>query len=694
MNGVNHTEEQLLKKISEVIDANLHNEQFGVNEIAAHLRMSRTTLHRKVKTIFNISVTELIRETRLKRARELLLQKAGTISEIAYNVGFGSVSYFTKCFHDYYGYPPGEAEKRVDTENRNIEKKPTTNQSKPGRKKILAGSLILVVLLTALVLFHLKPFKAQTLPKTIAVLPFINDSKDDETTTILNGLLEGIIQDLSDIEDLTCIKSRTSVEQYRNNNTKSIKQIGKELNVAYLVEGSGQLVDDHIKIHVQLIEAKADKHLRSKNYERKIDDVFDLQNEIAFLVAEEIGAIITPEEKEKIEVKPTKSILAYKELQKARNITYTDNPEYNNLGMLEKEKFIRKAIILDSAYSDAYVDLGWHLYSQGKTNDTILQLANRALNFDHKNSNAFYLKGCYLLFISYNPDEAEEAFRKTTWANTHHSFAYENLGNIMFYKADYAQMVKYKLKAITLERGPARVNYLPYFCFQLYSLGFFNEGLKFSEELIENEVDSTIYYLGLEAENMNSGNYIAAYENCLKSRRPENLADWWCRANVLCYLNDFKETLNIVDALDKKGGPDIMFFKKNGQIIPNHYVGFTYLKNGLKEKAAFHFNGVINEQQKIIRENKGKARGYAYYTLICTYSAMGDKVKAVETMKKMLEHKDEIPVSPVTMLEFRNHPMCEIIKDTPEHHEILKIAEERFQPVKSEIEGYLRDAGY
>jgi hypothetical protein len=73
---------------------------------------------------------------------------------------------------------------------------------------------------------------------------------------------------------------------------------------------------------------------------------------------------------------------------------------------------------------------------------------------------------------------------------------------------------------------------------------------------------------------------------------------------------------------------------------------------------------------------------------------MGDKAKAVDTMKKMLEHKDEIPISQVTMLEFRNHPMCEIIKDTPEHREILKIAEERFQPVKREIEGFLRDAGY
>ena len=112
MESISSNEQQFIKRLTDIIDANLHNEQFGVNELAHELGMSRTTLHRKLKTVVKKSVTEFIREFRLKRANELLLQKAGTISEIDYRVGFGSVPYFTKCFHDYYGYPPGEAEKR------------------------------------------------------------------------------------------------------------------------------------------------------------------------------------------------------------------------------------------------------------------------------------------------------------------------------------------------------------------------------------------------------------------------------------------------------------------------------------------------------------------------------------------------------------------------------------------------------
>jgi hypothetical protein len=496
--------------------------------------------------------------------------------------------------------------------------------------------------------------------------------------------MDGILDRLSKINDLH-VKSRNSSEQYRNVKNKSVKQIAKELKVTYIVEGSGQKLGNKIKLHIQLIDANSDIHLWSKSYDRNWKDIFEIETEIAISVADSINVHISPEEKERINRNPTKSIQAYNLLQRAL-VMYSDNPERNKIFKLEAEELTRKAITLDSTYSEAYVQLGWNLYGQGKTNDTILHLANRALHFDHKNSNAFYLKGCYLLYITYNTDEAEDAFRKTIWANTNHSFGYENLGNVMFIKGDYARLVENKLKAIKLESGASRAGYLYYFSFQLFSLGFFKEGLKFSEEIIKEYNDSSFYYLGLEAKNMNSANYKAAYEYCLKSGRPDNLDDWWCRANVLCYLKDFKEILHIVDSLEKNGGQNVKFFKKDGQIIPNIYVGYTYLKNGLKDKAAFHFNGVIKEQEKIIKENKGKGRGYAYYTLVCTYSAMGDKAKAVENMKKMLEYKNEIPISPVTMLEFRNHPMCEAIKGTPEQKEILKIAQERFEPVRKDIE--------
>ena len=89
-------DQQFIDKLIQVVDDNLHDENFGVSELAKLLGMSRATLHRKVKSVSKKSVSEYIREARLKRAYELLKNKSGTVAEIAFSVGFSSAAYFTK----------------------------------------------------------------------------------------------------------------------------------------------------------------------------------------------------------------------------------------------------------------------------------------------------------------------------------------------------------------------------------------------------------------------------------------------------------------------------------------------------------------------------------------------------------------------------------------------------------------------
>mgnify|MGYP001827765312 FL=1 len=95
--------------------------------------------------------------------------------------------------------------------------------------------------------------------KSIAVLPFKNDSNDSTNIYLINGLMESLLNNLQAIEDLRVI-SRTSVEKYRHD-TKSTPEIGRELNVNYLVEGSGQKIGNQILLSIQLIDANRDKHL-------------------------------------------------------------------------------------------------------------------------------------------------------------------------------------------------------------------------------------------------------------------------------------------------------------------------------------------------------------------------------------------------------------------------------------------------
>ena len=105
-------EDDFLKQLTQVIEQNLSDEQFGVSELAGEIGMSRSNLLRKVKKQSGQSVSQFIRQVRLQHGMKILKQSSHTVSEVAYQVGFNSTSYFIKCFREYYGYPPGEAANR------------------------------------------------------------------------------------------------------------------------------------------------------------------------------------------------------------------------------------------------------------------------------------------------------------------------------------------------------------------------------------------------------------------------------------------------------------------------------------------------------------------------------------------------------------------------------------------------------
>lgn len=103
--------EKFAERLNAISESRLADHRFGVSALAREMEMSRSSLHRKVKEIFNESASQFIRNKRLNRARQLLLNKKTSVTETASLCGFHSVTYFDKCFHDYYGYPPGKTGK-------------------------------------------------------------------------------------------------------------------------------------------------------------------------------------------------------------------------------------------------------------------------------------------------------------------------------------------------------------------------------------------------------------------------------------------------------------------------------------------------------------------------------------------------------------------------------------------------------
>jgi TolB-like protein/AraC-like DNA-binding protein len=272
-------DKSFLEKITEIINENISDEQFGVSELAQKVGMSRSNLLRKVKSLTGKSVSQYIRLVRLERSIELLKDADLNISEIGFRVGFGSSSYFIKCFHEEYGYPPGEFEINNKTEIESDFELPTQQEPTEAIQNkspfYWIGGIIITIVLIAFVWLNPNLLSRNDSDKSIAVLPFINDSSDSTNIHIINGLLESVLNNLQKIEDLRVV-SRTSVEKYRNQ-PKNISEIAKELDVTYIVEGSGQKIDNQILLNIQLIEAQTDRHLWANQYKNEVADIFTLQ---------------------------------------------------------------------------------------------------------------------------------------------------------------------------------------------------------------------------------------------------------------------------------------------------------------------------------------------------------------------------------------------------------------------------------
>src|SRR6476660_7583455 len=146
--------------------------------------------------------------------------------------------------------------------------------------------------------------------KSIAVLPFSNLSKEQENAFFADGVQDEIVTDLAKVADLKVI-SRTSVMPYKSGMARNVRQIGQQLGVAHVVEGSVQRAGNRVRINAQLVDARTDRHLWAQTYDRDLADVFAIQSEIAKTIADQLQAKLSLSEKNAIERPPTTDISAF-----------------------------------------------------------------------------------------------------------------------------------------------------------------------------------------------------------------------------------------------------------------------------------------------------------------------------------------------------------------------------------------------
>jgi TolB-like protein/class 3 adenylate cyclase len=172
------------------------------------------------------------------------------------------------------------------------------------------AALVLIVAGIAMVSRYRVQSTLSAPEKSIAVLPLTNLSEDKENAYFADGIQDELLSNLSKIKDLKVI-SRTSVMQYKSGITRNLKEIAQQLGVSNVVEGSVRRSGNHIRVSVQLIDALTGRHIWVQNYDRTLADSLALQGELATEIAAGVGATLSPQEKARVEAKPTNNPAAY-----------------------------------------------------------------------------------------------------------------------------------------------------------------------------------------------------------------------------------------------------------------------------------------------------------------------------------------------------------------------------------------------
>jgi TolB-like protein/AraC-like DNA-binding protein len=459
-------DQTFIKKLTEIVLANIRDENFGVEKLAEMAGFSHASLHRKIKAITHQDISRFIREVRLRRAMEMLQKNEGTVAEISFRVGFGSATYFNRCFHEYFGYPPGEARRKmssamgqingketiaepvVSTENKQNEQFASPRKIPNSSKKIIIISGILAAFLLLFVLYFFLVQRSATgnrneiQEKSIVVLPFRNLSNDRENQYFADGIMEDILNHLFRVGEIKVV-SRTTAEHFRENPMTS-PEIAKMLKVNYVLEGSVFRSENKIRIFVQLIDARNDQHILSEKYEGEMSDIFDLQSDIAKKVATVLETVLTREEIGQIKKMPTNSPEAYNSYLKARFLFNKANDvqrvDISSEGLKSSIQYYEKAIMEDSTFALAYAGLAnawynlcaWGWYQPyyggiGKARD----LSNKALEIDPDCSEAHAVKGACFFYPDRKFKDAEKELLTSLRLNSNYALAHQSYAQLL-----------------------------------------------------------------------------------------------------------------------------------------------------------------------------------------------------------------------------------------------------------------------
>ncbi|MBN1181117.1 MAG: tetratricopeptide repeat protein [Bacteroidales bacterium] len=570
--------------------------------------------------------------------------------------------------------------------------KPVSVPGKSSNTKTIAGSIIGLALIIFVIFFIPKLFKSkEPVEKSIAVLPFKLLSDEPDKQYLADGMMDAITLHLSKIKDLR-VMSRTSVEQYQGT-TKTTRQIGKELDVEYLLEGSFQKYGDDAKLIVQLIKSNEERHVWGNEYSSKWSEVFSLQSEVARSIAKELNAVLSPEEKQLIEKTPTTSLTAYDLYLKA-NEYKKEYSRTRNLGSYKTAVNLYKASLdIDSTFAKAYIGLAWAYYDRFYWPeffkeyflDSCLVLANKALSIDDKLDEAYYLKGVYYRQNG-NIEEALSSFDKTIKINPNYYLAYTAKGSLFSdVLSDNRKGLENYHKALTLVSGDERPSILISLGNIYLGLGFTDKAKYFYQEAFDISNNQLQYLWNLANMEFSLENY----EESLKLLKKRLVIDSTLLFNLHFYLyppghiNEAYIHANKLIERHKRSGTPMYYF--------SHRVGYTFYQMGRLKEADDYLKQQIKYSEESIKLNRFYAQmKHAHYDLAATYAFLGNKDKAY----KNLDEYNTMHYFSLGFISFvENDPLFASIRSEERFQKIVQDMKAKNQAENERVRKWLEEQG-
>ena len=297
--------------------------------------------------------------------------------------------------------------------------------------------------------------KGQGAIRSIAVLPLDNYSGDPKQDYFAEGMTDELTADLANISQLRVI-SRGSAMQFKGAHRPPTPEIAKALDVDAVVEGSVLRSGDKVRITAQLIDARADKHLWAKSFERSSRDVLALQDELASAIAREIHVQLTPAEQSRLASAPSVSPEAHDAYLKGRY--FFNRPSDENLTKAIDQ--FKEAVRLDpnfalaySGLSDAYLWAGFNegVITASEAKPKAKATAEKAIQLDDNSAEAHTSLATYKLFCEYDWEGSEREYRRAFALNPNYAFAHDQFGVGLAFQGRFEESIAEIKRAAILD---------------------------------------------------------------------------------------------------------------------------------------------------------------------------------------------------------------------------------------------------